>query len=533
MRTGIFVLALVASILFAPGATTAADPAMDKLLKSTSDHTKFKALQRDFDSGPEVTRACLGCHTEAAKQIHKTEHWKWEYTSPEGQLLGKKNVINNFCTSVASNEAACNSCHVGYGWKDASFDFTSEVNVDCLVCHDTTGNYRKPAGLAGNVVTKDMEFPPGSGKILKAINLKKIAQSVAKTSRDTCGACHFYGGGGDGVKHGDMDSSLAAPEKEVDVHMDALGLNFSCATCHMTKGHQVPGSRYAPTAQDKGGAHVRGKEYKTNPTTCQACHGQAPHKKIAKLNDHTDKVACQTCHIPTYARGGVATKLSWDWSTAGKMGPDGKPLIKKDAKGHVIYTAAKGDFVLGENVVPEYQWFNGKVRYTLQRDTVEKSSQPTRINRFEGSARDGKSLIWPVKVMRGKQAYDPVNKTLAVLHMAGSDDTAYWTNFNWEKAVATGMATVGTPFSGKVDFLQTESRWPLTHMVAPAKDALHCHECHKANGRLQEVPDIYIPGRTSDHAGWLDSTGWALALLTLLGVLGHGLGRVILSGRKH
>ena len=532
MRIGILMVAIMASMFLTPAVYAVSDPASEKLLKSTSDHTKFKALQQEFNSGPEGTKACLSCHTEAAKQLHRTQHWKWEYRSPEGQLLGKKHVINNYCTSVASNEAACNSCHIGYGWKDDKFDFTSEVNVDCLICHDSTGNYRKPAGLAGHVVTKTMEFPPGSGKMLKPIDLKKIAQAVAKTSRDNCGACHFFGGGGDGVKHGDMDSSLASPDKALDVHMDATGLNFACATCHMTEGHQVPGSRYAPTAQDKGDAHVRGKEYTTNPTTCQACHGQAPHKKIAKLNDHTDKVACQTCHIPTFARGGVATKMSWDWSTAGKMGPDGKPLTRKDAKGHPIYTAAKGDFVLGENVVPDYQWFNGKVRYTLRSDPVEKSDDATRINRFQGSAADGKSLIWPVKIMRGKQAYDPVNKTLAVLHMAGNDDTAFWTNFNWEKAVAVGMASVGAPFSGKVDFIATQSTWPITHMVAPAKDALRCHGCHASGGRLEKVPGIYIPGRARDHAGWLDGAGWALAALTLLGVLGHGLARVIVSKRK-
>ncbi|MGP1679689.1 MAG: tetrathionate reductase family octaheme c-type cytochrome, partial [Burkholderiales bacterium] len=527
-----FMVALMASMLLTPAAHAASDPDSAKLLKSTSDHTKFKALQQYFDSGPEVTKACLTCHTEAAKQLHKTEHWKWEYKNAQGQILGKKTLINNFCTTPVTNEAACNICHIGYGWKDDSFDFTSEVNVDCLVCHDTTGNYRKPAGLAGNVVTKEMEFPPGSGNMIKPIDLKKIAQAVGKTSRDTCGACHFYGGGGDGVKHGDMDSSLAAPDKALDVHMDALGLNFACATCHLTEGHQVPGSRYAPTARDKGGAHLRGKEYTTNPTTCQACHGQTPHKKIAKLNDHTDKVACQTCHIPAFARGGVATKMSWDWSTAGKLWPEGKPLIKKDAKGHVIYTAAKGNFVLGENVVPDYVWFNGKVTYTLRSDKVEKSSQPVRINHFEGSPGDGKSLIWPVKTMRGKQAFDPVNKTLVVPHLAGADDTAYWTNFNWEKAVATGMAAIGAPFSGKVDFIETESTWPITHMVAPAKDALRCNACHSSNGRLEKVPGIYIPGRASDHAGWLDSAGWALAALTLLGVLVHGLGRVIVSKRN-
>ena len=50
-----------------------------------------------------------------------------------------------------------------------------------------------------------------------------------------------------------------APDKELDVHMDASGLDFTCGTCHKTSSHEVPGSRYTPTAMDKGGAHIRGK----------------------------------------------------------------------------------------------------------------------------------------------------------------------------------------------------------------------------------------------------------------------------------
>jgi hypothetical protein len=95
------------------------------------------------------------------------------------------------------------------------------------------------------------------------------------------------------------------------------------------------------------------------------------------------------------------------------------------------------------------------------------------------------------------------------------------------------MASVNAPFSGKVDFIATDSTWPITHMVAPAKDALHCQDCHAAGGRLENVPGIYIPGRVSDHSRWLDSAGWAIAALTLLGVLGHGLARIVLSKRKH
>jgi len=32
---------------------------------STADHSKFTILQQDFKTGPEVTKACLTCHTEA------------------------------------------------------------------------------------------------------------------------------------------------------------------------------------------------------------------------------------------------------------------------------------------------------------------------------------------------------------------------------------------------------------------------------------------------------------------------------------
>ena len=94
---------------------------------STADHTKFKELQKHFSSGPEVTKTCIKCHTEAAKQIHKTKHWTWEFLNPENkQRLGKKNIVNNFCITPKSNFEHCAACHVGYGWKDDTFDFTSK-----------------------------------------------------------------------------------------------------------------------------------------------------------------------------------------------------------------------------------------------------------------------------------------------------------------------------------------------------------------------------------------------------------------------
>jgi len=137
----------------------------------TADHSKFKVLQQDFADGPAVTKACLSCHTEAAKQLMKTSHWTWmsshRITDEKGQvknmMLGKaKHVVNNFCIALVSNEPRCTSCHAGYGWKDSTFDFTDQNKVDCLVCHANTKIYKKyPAGAGHPVYKKDA--PPGQG----------------------------------------------------------------------------------------------------------------------------------------------------------------------------------------------------------------------------------------------------------------------------------------------------------------------------------------------------------------------------------
>jgi hypothetical protein len=170
-------------------------------------------------------------------------------------------------------------------------------------------------------------------------------------------------------------------------------------------------------------------------------------------------------------------------------------------------------------------WFNGDITYTLLGDKVDKGDGVTHINKVGGSAGDGRSLIWPMKVFRGAQPYDPVNKTLVTPHTAGNDDTAYWKNFGWEKAIATGMQASGAPFSGQVDFIKTDMSWPITHMVAPKEAALGCADCHSRDGRLAKVGGIYIPGR--DHDPLIDLIGWLMAGGALAGVIGHGALRLV------
>ena len=136
---------------------------------------------------------------------------------------------------------------------------------------------------------------------------------------------------------------------------------------------------------------------------------------------------------------------------------------------------------------------------------------------------------WLMKAFRGKQPYDPVNKTLVTPHTAGNDDTGYWKNLEWNKAIEVGMKTSGTPYSGKFDFIQTQMDWPITHMVAPKEKALACSECHAKGGRLDKLEGIYIPGRGGNKL--LDTVGWLAAAALLGGVLLHGAIRVV--NRKH
>jgi octaheme c-type cytochrome (tetrathionate reductase family) len=501
--------------------------------KSTTDHSQLEALKGPFKSGPEITKACLSCHNMAGHQVMKSVHWTWEAVNPTtGKTVGKKITANNFCGSPLSNEPRCTSCHAGYGWKDKTFDFQDQSNVDCVVCHDKTGTYKKFGTDAGHPLYADREFEPQEGppgkKLFKAPDLTKIAQNVGKSGRDNCGACHFSGGGGDAVKHGDLDSSLKKPSRELDVHMAKDGANMTCADCHTFNEHKPSGSRFTTRSKDAHGLDLPKDDH--DRATCESCHSQAPHKE-SKINNHANKVACQTCHIPEFARGGIATKMLWDWSTAGKMGPDGKPLFVKDDHGHLSYSAAKGDFKYGENVRPEYKWFNGTVNPISITDKFD-DTKVLDLNRIEGSAKDPTARIWPFKVMHGKQPYDTVNKTLVVNHVWGDDDTALWKHYDYDKSIKAGMDYAGLPYSGKFGFIETRMNWFTTHMVAPKEKAVPCQDCHTRaeTGRLAAITDIYMPGR--DRNGWVDLLG-GLAIAGSIGAGAvHGLVRIITRRRK-
>ncbi len=413
------------------------------------DHSAF--FQQPFADGPAVTRACLECHQSAAREVMATSHWTW--LGPETVLpgrtepvrIGKRNSINNYCIGIQSNWPACTSCHAGYGWRDAGFDFSDQHQVDCLICHDRTGSYRKQPG--------------GAGLTAPEVDLLTVARQVGRPGRQNCGYCHFAGGGGDAVKHGDLDGSMYHPTARIDFHMgDHMNApDFACQDCHRTRRHAIAGASmtFGSAAEERIG--------------CGDCHGEAPHHSD-RLNAHTARVACQSCHIPRMAVD-TPTKLAWDWSEAGQDRPEDPHH----------YLKIKGAFTYGRNVIPEYYWFNGQGDHYLPGDPID-PQEVTALNRPLGEREDSSAKLYPFKVHRGKQLYDSQHRYLLVPKTYG--EGGYWTEFDWDRAARLGAEATGLAYSGQYGFADTEMYWVLTHMVAPRDKSLQCLDCHGKQGRL-------------------------------------------------
>jgi octaheme c-type cytochrome (tetrathionate reductase family) len=239
-------------------------------------------------------------------------------------------------------------------------------------------------------------------------------------------------------------------------------MNFGmlCQDCHTTDRHQMAGKSLAVFAT------------KGNRVYCTDCHDQDRHQSKTIAN-HTKKVACQTCHIPYYAKG-QPTKLYWDWSVAGE-----NRTAEKDAYGMPVYAKKKGAFVWGQHVQPAYYWYNGTTERYLKGDKID-PSQTVHLNKPLGNTDEDGARIYPFKVMQGKQIYDIHNQYLIIPQLFGG----YWKHFDWGKAAESGMKIAGLPYSGEYGFVKTQMYWGLDHMVSPKEDALKCNDCHGRGRRL-------------------------------------------------
>ena len=429
-----------------------------------------------FDLRPyEGTKTCLMCHEKEGTEMLDSAHFKWEGTVSrivglEGQTHGKNDLINNFCIATATNEGRCTQCHTGYGYKNADYDFTDPLNVDCLVCHDQTGTYKKAPKTAG--------LPDPS------VDLQVVAQSIrigVDPTRKACIGCHANAGGGDNIKHGDISTDLIATTRDFDVHMGVDGANLSCAACHSANHDPKSGKVNHGIA----GLPLH-SVYEGEMKQCSDCHGGRDEihsgTSVEPLfaEGYHDRLACQVCHIPAIARK-IATKTEWYWSDAGQ---DISPIPIDPESGRATYNKLKGSFVWELDVRPTLRYANGMWNRMLVGVSDKYDQEPIALADPVGGYEDPSAMIYPFKLMIGNQPVDPETKTVLVPHLFGKEGgpNPYWGAFDWNLALMDGAVVTGQDYSGTYKFGETTMLLSVNHEIAPAENALgmgsNCGDCH-------------------------------------------------------
>ncbi len=416
----------------------------------TPDHSKLVTLPSTA-STRQVTERCLACHENVGQEILKTAHWNWKGMSPDitghehSVNVGLNNTVDNYYISMGSNIAQFSKFHIGSEVLGTNHEYSDPADIDCLVCHDSTGGHTRGGPPAG-----------GSLQVSVTNQTEMVGMLVGRPNRANCGGCHFYTGGGPNFEHGDLEPSLTKPGAELDVHMGMVDMR--CQDCHQISKHQVAGLSFAAPA-------LEGR------VACEDCHGSTPHGITGflsrHLDDHVRTLSCEACHIPQFARE-YPTLMATDFSQAGKDLP-----ASTNALGMPLYDRKFGVLAWGENVVPVYRWFDGTREIRMVGDKIQ-PTETVSLNAPLGERRNPLARIYPFKIHTAMLPYDAERKTLVAPRLWDG----YWKDYDWTNAIVTGMKEMGLPFSGKVGFIKTEMYSALHHTVPPARQALGCTDCH-------------------------------------------------------
>lgn len=477
--------------------------------------------------------------------------------------------INTYCgTHENSPRFTCAGCHVGNGrFPMAQSDFEQLdpasqaahdqlANIDCLMCHqedykrfpDWTANgegftdltllnmvdagnghlVRQDGaalvreGFSGipnvNETTLDFLFLPAGSDTLPpsvpmapmALTTLEAAQTVHSTTRKSCLTCHAGAGGGDGTKRGDLSKENADPSRAIDYHMSSTGADLTCADCHNE------------TLPDGTSHRVRGRGLDLRPNdvverfTCEngGCHSATPHDDSGdpgtpSRDSHAQKIACQTCHIPSYAKAAVGTEVARDWQ-------DPHPSAKAcNGRGGWLPREDKGG--LGNaSLMPSYAWFDGTSEIYYLGESLE--GVPTVpldadvAESFAGNFNPGdpayvigmpngdvistgpETKLYPMKEHWGKIARNDTDETLV-----GHSTFEFFRTGSFCRAVAVGLGLdeVNAPESSVCKGIPGDLEMPpnttavavhtyqtINHGVEEENNALECNDCHGSTVRM-------------------------------------------------
>lgn len=397
---------------------------------------------------------CLACHTKEAKDVYQSVMYQWEGLAPSmttgPPIQGKTTGINSYCGSILGDWPVCGGCHIGLGAmpEPAQNPSTAQLeNIDCMLCHQA--EYRRVKNAEG------MFVPDPS----MTITMDQAVQSIHRPNKYNCLQCHAKAGGGDAVKRGDLAlAHTQTKDAHFDIHMSTMGGNLECKECHTFMNHKVAGK----------GSDLRPTDL-TDRIHCEGCHDgklTTQGHKTSKVTDHVARVACQSCHIPEYAKDASdtaefneATELHRDWHETHATQPPFHPVATK-----------------ANNVMPKYKIWNGKSTnlnlFDVSAIDPETGNYPT--SRPEGSVNDPDSKLYPFKYKTA--TYPMISATKQMIAL----DTFEYIKVSGdaEAAAVAGLINMKLSPDTPYEWIVNDTYQLINHQVPPSFEALQCDDCH-------------------------------------------------------
>jgi len=445
-----------------------------------------QSITGTFTTPAQITAKCLECHPFEGNDVVNSLHGMMPTAAPNvtnatglSQKLGE---INTFCSypNPAQAGAACLGCHPTLG----KYENLTAADIDCLRCHNDSYRSRYAAetnpadfmyvtdwqGTQKTYVPSDKDangdfYVEFNWAAMPGLTALDLVRGVHRPTTTTCLSCHAKAGGGDWVKRGDIGLNSASATAAQDVHLASTangGAGLSCASCHTSSLHEIPG-RGIDLRPTEGGA----------VKACVDCHpgmdgggGHAAAGARVEPDRHVARVACQSCHIPAFAKGG-ATEMWRDWTNpvwnAGLCNGQG---------------AWAGEEHKVANVVPDHVFFNGtsyvyELGQTLNRVDPVSGYLTMADADADGGVNDapGVSKLVPIKRHQSKMAvHDATGQVIPF------DVVWQFMTGKYNEAAANGMAYAG--LTGPYTWKWLEAEMAINHGGQPGLE----------RGRLLPVP---------------------------------------------
>lgn len=402
---------------------------------------------------------CLECHETEAQEMHGSVHYQWEGDAlfmVDGPARQGKNAgaVNSYCINITGNWNGCSTCHVGRGALPTPDMTRAQLkNIDCLICHQQ--EYKR--------VKKNGVYVPDTANM--SITMDEAVRTVHEPNRATCVQCHAKGGGGDNFKRGDLALAHAnTADKSFDVHMATTGANLVCQDCHATDNHLMAGR----------GSDLRVTENLAeigcSTAECHTSMASGGHDS-ATIDRHVARVACQTCHIPLYARNAADTQAT-----------EATEVYRTWLEGHKTASGAIHPAnLMANDLTPVYRFWNGTSdAYNLGDPAkIDPATGRYPTSRPIGGINNRKSKLFPFKY---KIAEQPLATDLGLL--IAVDTSVFFATGDAVAATEQGLVNMGYSGAERYSWVETDTFQLLTHEVAPSDDALSCGECHGSTARM-------------------------------------------------